>query len=166
MSSGSGNLQRTNTGDEDPGKAAGWSINNGVDTSNDGGTTWCCTHSASMKIAIKGNPVTVPGPPTGLQGVPADWGLIPSGLGVGDSFRLVFISSTTRDASSSSIDDYNTFIQARAAAGHADIQPYSSLFRAVGCTNSTNATANTNTRAADTSVPIFWLNGCEGGRRL
>ena len=94
-------------------------------------------------------------------GLTSDSGLIPSGLGVGDTFRLVFISSTTRDASSSSIDDYNTFIQARAAAGHADIQPHSSLFRAVGCTNSTNATANTNTRAADTSVPIFWLNGAK-----
>ena len=70
MSSGSGNLQRTNSGAEDPGKAAGWSINNGVDISSDGGTTWSGTNSASMKIAIKGNPVTptvtVPGPPTGL----------------------------------------------------------------------------------------------------
>ena len=94
-------------------------------------------------------------------GLTSDSGLIPSGLGVGDTFRLVFISSTTRDASSTSIDDYNTFVQTLAAAGHADIQPHSSLFRAVGCTNSTNATANTNTRAADTSVPIFWLNGAK-----
>ena len=93
--------------------------------------------------------------------VPADWGLIPSGLGTGDSFRLVFISSTQRDATSTSIDTYNTFVQTLAAAGHADIQPHSSLFKAVGCTDSTNATANTETRARDTSVPIFWLNGAK-----
>ena len=68
--------------------------------------------------------------------------------------------------SSSSIDDYNTLHPGPRRRGHADIQPHSSLFRAVGCTNSTNATANTNTRAADTSVPIFWLNGAKAGRRL
>ena len=30
------------------------------------------------------------------------------GLGVGDKFRLIFLSSTKRNASSSSIGDYNT----------------------------------------------------------
>ena len=39
------------------------------------------------------------------------WSLIPSGLGVGDSFRLIFLSSTKRNASSSSIGTYNTFVQ-------------------------------------------------------
>ena len=61
--------------------------------------------------------------------VPADWSLVPSGLVVGDQFRLIFVSSTGRDASSESIDAYNTWIQSLAAAGHADIQDYSSTFR-------------------------------------
>ena len=43
------------------------------------------------------------------------------------------------------IADYNTFIQGRAAAGHTDIQTYSSGFRAVGCTADSDATANTGT---------------------
>ena len=50
------------------------------------------------------------------------------------SSRLLFLSSTTRDATSSDITAYNTFIQNRAAAGHTDIQAYSNGFKVVGCT--------------------------------
>ena len=75
-----------------------------------------------------------------------DWSLKPSGLGVGDEFRLIFLSSTKRDASSSSISTYNTWIQARAAAGHDDIQAYSDGFTVVGCTRAVDAPAdNTST---------------------
>ena len=35
--------------------------------------------------------------------VPADWGLISTGLGPGDSFRLLFLSSGARDATTSGI---------------------------------------------------------------
>ena len=93
--------------------------------------------------------------------VPPDWSLIPSELGPSDTFRLVFLSSTKRNASSTDIADYNTFVQDRAAAGHADIQAYSSGFRAVGCTADTDALDNTATNytASDKGVPIYWLNG-------
>ena len=40
-----------------------------------------------------------------------DWSLKPSGLGVGDEFRLIFLSSTKRNATSSNIGTYNTWIQ-------------------------------------------------------
>ena len=95
--------------------------------------------------------------------VPTYWGLIPTGLTVGDSFRLLFLSSTKRNASSSSIGDYNTFVQDRAAAGHADIQAYSDGFKVVGCTASTDARDNTETTytSSDKGVPIYWLNGAD-----
>ena len=91
--------------------------------------------------------------------VPHDWSLIPSGLGPGDNFRLLFLSSTKRNASSTAIGTYNTFIQDLAAVGHADIQAYKSDFKVVGCTNSRSAKANTNTRTSDTDAPIYWLGG-------
>ena len=91
--------------------------------------------------------------------VPHDWSLIPSGLGPGDKFRLLFLSSTKRNASSTAIGTYNTFIQDLAAVGHADIQAYKSDFKVVGCTNSRSAKANTNTRTSDTDAPIYWLGG-------
>ena len=72
--------------------------------------------------------------------VPSDWSLIPSGLGVGDSFRLLFLSSTKRNGESTDIADYNGFVQGRAAVGHADIRDHSSRFRAVACTSSPSST--------------------------
>ena len=95
--------------------------------------------------------------------VPADWSLIPTGLSTGDKFRLLFLSSTKRTASSTDIADYNTFIQTRAAAGHTDIQDYSADFRAVGCTADTDARDNTKTTytTTDKGVPIYWLNGAK-----
>ena len=95
--------------------------------------------------------------------VPSNWSLIPSGLAVGDSFRLLFLSSTTRNARSNDITDYNTFIQNRAAAGHADIQAYSSSFKVVGCTASDDARDNTGTTytSTDKGVRIYWLNGAK-----
>ena len=103
-------------------------------------------------------PTPTPGGPPEVT-VPRDWSLIPSGLKSGDKFRLLFLSSTKRNASSSSISTYNLFIQGRAAAGHADIREYSDQFRVIGCTDSTNATDNTNTRSSDTDAPIYWLLG-------
>ena len=89
--------------------------------------------------------------------VATDWSLVPSGLVAGNQFRLLFVSSTTRDATSTSIGDYNSHVQSAAAAGHADIPSHSSGFKAVACTGSTDATSNTSTTG--TGVPIYWLNG-------
>ena len=93
--------------------------------------------------------------------VPADWGLVPAGLGVGDQFRLLFISSTKRDATSSEIADYNQFVQDRAAAGHRAIRRFSSHFRVLGCTADVDARDNTGTTytQTDPGVPIYWLDG-------
>ena len=93
--------------------------------------------------------------------VPADWSLAPSGLQEGDQFRLLFISSAPRNASPSEIATYNTWIQARAANGHTDIQDYSSSFRAVGSTEDMDARDNTYTTytSSDKGVAIYWLGG-------
>ena len=89
--------------------------------------------------------------------VPANWALIPSGLSGGDSFRLLFVSSTKRDASSTDIADYNSFVQARAAAGHAALASHSSAFRAVASTAAVDARDNTSTTG--TGVPVYWVSG-------
>ena len=93
--------------------------------------------------------------------VPPDWGLLPSGVGVGVEFRLLFLTSNTRDGTSTDIGNYNSFVQSAAASGHTDIQAYSSHFRAVGSTAVTDARDNTATTytSADKGVPIYWLNG-------
>ena len=94
-------------------------------------------------------------------GVPGDWALKPSGLSGGDQFRLLFITSTGRNAQSTDIADYNTFVQGAAAAGHQAIRSHSSGFRVVGCTEAVDARDNTSTTytSADKGVPIYWLGG-------
>ena len=51
--------------------------------------------------------------------VPRGGDLIPAGLEAAHQFRLLFISSTERDATSADIADYNTHVQ-NAGAGHSD----------------------------------------------
>ena len=92
--------------------------------------------------------------------VPADWGLIPTGLGPGDSFRLLFIGTSNRNASSSDIADYNTFVQNLVDTnGHADIKALSATFRMLGSTEDVDARDNTGTTG--TGVAIYWLGGAK-----
>ena len=87
--------------------------------------------------------------------------LVPAGLGVGDSFRLLFVTSTTRDATATDIEVYNAFVRAAAAAGHADIRDYSGRFYAVASTADDDARDNTGTAytSSNPGVPIHWLGG-------
>ena len=129
---------------QDGGTRVGWAIEN---ARRFNGTT--NSSGESFQISVNGTAIPTP--------MPSNSGLVPTGLSTGDKFRLIFLSSTKRNATSDDIADYNTFIQNRAAAGHTDIQTYSSGFRAVGCTADTDALDNTATRG--TSVVIYWLNG-------
>ncbi|MCY3850748.1 MAG: hypothetical protein OXF75_08115 [Acidimicrobiaceae bacterium] len=92
-----------------------------------------------------------------VTSVPGDWDLIPSGLSAGDKFRLLFITSAKSTASSSDIEAYNGFVQARAAAGHAAIRAHSGGFRAVGSTATVDAIDNAMLHGD--GAPIYWLNG-------
>ena len=88
--------------------------------------------------------------------VAADWEHLPDGIEPGDSFRLLFVTSSTRDASSSNIADYNAFV--RAAAGtNAGLKPFKDGFTALISTGSVNIKDNTATTG--TGVPIHWLGG-------
>ena len=77
--------------------------------------------------------------------ISSDSPLVPSGLRSGDRFRLIFLSSTQRNADPTDIYYYNKFVQDRAAAGHADIRAHSAGFRAVACTEDVDARDNTGT---------------------
>ena len=87
--------------------------------------------------------------------VPADWALKPADIAAGGQFRLMFVSSTTRDATSTDIAAYNTFVSTRAAAGVTAMQTYADDFTALVSTESVNARTNTLTRATDTDAPIY-----------
>ncbi len=92
------------------------------------------------------------------QSVPSDWALIPEGLEPGDSFRLIFVTSTTRDASSTDIADYNAHAQS-AAASNSNLSSFSGQFRALISTSAVDARDNTATTG--TGVPVHWLGGAK-----
>ena len=125
---------------------------------------------------------------TGDVTVPAGWGLKPSALGAGDDFRLLFRSSTARDATSADIADYDAFIRnVVATLGHADVLPYAGFFQVFGSTRSSAGSTGTTARVhtgmaaehtqhvpsggwtdgsaassvgdASVGTPIYWLNG-------
>ncbi|MXY03047.1 MAG: hypothetical protein F4Y66_09440, partial [Acidimicrobiales bacterium] len=85
------------------------------------------------------------------------WPLVPEGLDTGDRFRLLLQTNQERDAQSSDISVYNTWVQEQVAAGHSAVRQYADLFRAVGCTSSVSAVANTG--MSGSTAPIYWLNG-------
>ena len=98
----------------------------------------------------------------GSYDVPADWSLKPSGLASGARFRLLFVTSTTRDATATDIATYNTFVQDRAKAGHSAVtDSCGDLFKVVGSTSAVNARANTDSESTDTDAAIYWLNGAK-----
>ena len=150
-------LSRTESTAEDTGGASGWSIADDRRFSRNL-VTWT-TATVPIRMRINGDAATAT--TSTITEVPADWSLVPSGLQEGDQFRLLFISSAHRNASPSEIATYNTWIQARAANGHTDIQDYSSSFRAVGSTEDMDARDNTGTTytSSDKGVAIYWLNG-------
>ena len=89
------------------------------------------------------------------QTVPADWSLIPEGIGPGDSFRLLFVTSSTTTATSTDIADYNAFVHA--AVTNTDLASFSDKFRALISTASVNIRDNSKTTG--TGVPVHWLGG-------
>ncbi len=104
----------------------------------------------------------LPAPPTACSAevtVPTDWALKPTGVASGGKFRLLFVTSNRRNGRSTNIAHYNSFVQARAANGHAAIQNYGKGFRVLGSTQAVNARANTCSRSSDTDAAVYWLNG-------
>ncbi len=92
--------------------------------------------------------------------VPFGWALTPTGVTGGQKFRLLFLTDD-ESPTSTDIDVYNAYVQAQAAAGHADIQEHASQFRVLGSTADDDARDNTETTSSDTDAPIYWLNGAK-----
>ena len=93
--------------------------------------------------------------------VPASWGLVPEGLEVGASFRLLFVTSDARDALASDIAVYDEHARAAAMSGRSALRPYSGHFQALGSTREVDALDHTvsNYSQAVRGVPIYWVSG-------
>ena len=112
------------------------------------------------KHKVHGSPANSSAAPA-PQTVAADWSLKPDDVASGESFRLLFVTSTMRDGSSADIADYNAFVQARAATNanlkNRDGASFSNQFRALVSTAA--VAARDNTATTGNGVPIYFLNG-------
>ena len=156
-----GEIHRVSSQAEDAGGAPGWTIGNTRHWRTHKNNPWQEDTTKLVRMQINGRNALFTGAPEGATRVSNDWSLTPSELGAHDQFRLLFLSSTTRNAVPTSIHDYNIFIKTRAAAGHTDIKTYSDGFTVVGCTEDDDARDNTRTTftGSDKGVPIYWLGG-------
>ena len=86
--------------------------------------------------------------------------LIPSDLNPGDQYRLVFVTSTTRNALSTQISDYNAFVDATAKAEDSLLKDLDTTWNAIGSTSTVDARDNTNTNPEENiGVPIYLIDG-------
>ena len=146
------NVDVTSSDNIDSGSVTGWSIPNHARVFE--GSTWGPDAGVRMMVQVKGAPNTE-------VTVHPDWSLVPTGLSAGDRFRLLFLTNTG-NPTSSNIATYNNFVQDYAANnGHVDVRDYSSWFRVLGSTRSTDARNNTSTTSSDTNASIYWLNGAK-----
>ena len=82
----------------------------------------------------------------------------PTDLSHGDQYRLAFVSTTIRDATSTDIGDYNDHVQAAADAIPA-LFDLGATWTAIGSTATIDARDNTGTNPSSAGVPIYLLNG-------
>ena len=89
--------------------------------------------------------------------------MIPSGYGygLGDTFHLVFVTSTTRDATSTNIADYNAFVNTAANHTGSMVEGKGWDWFAIGSTANTDAITNTSTESsvASPGYPIHRIVG-------
>ncbi len=92
--------------------------------------------------------------------------VVPTGLNPGDQYRLVFVTDGTRDATSTNINDYNTFVTNEVTGSAlatqlttAGFTPSAITWKAIGSTDSVAARDNTGTNPSSTGVSIYLIDG-------
>ena len=121
----------------------------------------CAWRRWLVAAALAGIAALCQAPAYAQTDVPSDWPLKPSGLGVGDEFRLLNMTKNPQEANSTNIADYDSYVQGRISAiGHADIKAFSGHFNVLGSTATVNARSHTGTTGSG-GVPIYWLNGAK-----
>jgi hypothetical protein len=84
---------------------------------------------------------------------------VPTDLNPGDQYRLSFVTSTKRDATSLNIADYNAFVTA-VAASMPELAALGTTWTAIASTPTVDARDNTATNyLTDWGVPIYHLAG-------
>ena len=90
--------------------------------------------------------------------VEPEWEGVPPGLNPGDSFRLLFVKSGRRDATTGDITEYNGHV-AEHAGRNEHPAPHAERLRSLAATRSVNARDNTETEPNYGGTPLYWVGG-------
>ncbi|NKB22371.1 MAG: PEP-CTERM sorting domain-containing protein [Alphaproteobacteria bacterium] len=82
---------------------------------------------------------------------------LPTGLNVGDQYRLFFVTTGGINSTSSNIADYNAFVTSQANA-QAELAGLGTSWTAVASTATVNAIDNTSTPVGIGGIPIYLMN--------
>ena len=83
---------------------------------------------------------------------------VPAGLGPGNQYRIVFVTSLGTDALSSNIGDYNAFVTGLANASP-QLAALGTTWTAIASTETVDAIDNTSTPVSETGIPLYRLDG-------
>ncbi len=84
--------------------------------------------------------------------------LVPAGLSAGDQYRLVFVTTTSTDATSSSNAFYNSFVTSAAGLDPA-LGSLGTTWTAIASTPAVAASDNSDTNPSSAGLPIYNLAG-------
>ena len=152
-------LRKTSGDNEDSGAFTGFGIATAFHVGADLDNLSEDSSDNALEIAVSGYGEEAYGRVDGGFQVTEDWLHVPEGFEVGDQFRVVFIAGLT-DATSGNMADYNAVVR-RSAEHEANDRFLRSIareFRAVGCTLTVDARANTG-MTGSVGVPVHWLDG-------
>ena len=120
----------------------------------------------SQPVQAAPNEQDIPAFEVHTEMVPSNWPMIPSGLGPGDSFRLMYVTEGTRDGTSDNINDYNLFVRDAAGWNSHFKDHMKLLFTAlVSVHGGIDARGVTRTRKPEVGndpghdSPIYWVQG-------
>jgi hypothetical protein len=85
---------------------------------------------------------------------------VPTGLNPGDTYRLAFLTSKLRDATSTNIADYNAFVTGVANAVP-ELATLGTTWKVIGSTALVDARENTGTSPLIGGAPIYRLDGAQ-----
>ena len=153
-------LQVNSSDDEDSGALEDASIADTLYVGPDLANLTAESDGKTMEIAVYGRANTEA--PFVAVGIPVtlSWLHIPDDVEVGYQFRVVFVTHRGRLPTSGDIDDYNKWVKEEADKeyNHRVIRSAAPYFKAIVCTETVDARANTEMTHA-IGVPIHWIDG-------
>ena len=93
--------------------------------------------------------------------VPVEWQAKPPAVKAGEKFRLVFLTTTTTNAVSACVTDYDGKVQHNAGSSSSLVRDHASKFKALISTSGVDAIAHLAMTGAGSGIKTYWVGGAK-----